>query len=235
MWHARADHVGWMLVVDAREVTVVDTGYPGDRDAVMGSLERIGRSPTDVAAVLLTHAHPDHIGSAEYLRTSSPAPVLVHEAEQEHARGEVIEQVSIPTLLGMAWRRDVRGWLRDIIRLDAAKAERIQVVDTFTDGAVDVPGQPVATHAPGHTSGHCVFHFADRGVLHVGDAMFTAHHLSQRSGPQPAMDFFDADHPQALASVRKLASIPADVVVSGHGPAFHGSPEHAVRLALAAR
>lgn len=235
VWHARGAHVGWMLVVDGDAVTLVDTGYPGDRAAVTASLEHVGRNPGDVAAVLLTHAHPDHLGSAEHLRTSSPAPVLVHAREQQHARGEVIEQVSIPTLLGMAWRRDVRQWLVDIVRLDAPKAERLRVVETFDDGPLDVPGQPVATHAPGHTSGHCVFQFADRGVLHLGDAMMTAHHLSRRTGPQPAMDFFDADHHQALESLRTLSSIPAEVVVPGHGPAFHGSPERAVRLALGAR
>lgn len=51
VWHARAQHVGWMLVADGDEVTLVDTGYPGYRAALLASLERIGRFPADVAAV----------------------------------------------------------------------------------------------------------------------------------------------------------------------------------------
>jgi glyoxylase-like metal-dependent hydrolase (beta-lactamase superfamily II) len=45
--------------------TLVDTGYPGDRDAVPGSLAALGPGPRDVTAVPVTHAHNDHIGAAE--------------------------------------------------------------------------------------------------------------------------------------------------------------------------
>ena len=238
VWHARADHVGWMLVTDGQDVTLVDTGYPGDREALLRSLARIGRSPADVAAVLLTHAHPDHIGSAEHLRTHGPTPVHAHEREVPHARGEVIQQVTVGAVI-RTWgvtallRREVLVWLRDVIRLKGLQAERLGAVEAFEDGPLDVPGAPVAVLAPGHTAGHCAFDFADRGVLHVGDAMFTSHHLSKRDGPQPAMPFFDADHEQALRTIEQLADISAEVVVSGHGPAFHGTPAAAARLALA--
>jgi glyoxylase-like metal-dependent hydrolase (beta-lactamase superfamily II) len=110
VFQARAKHVCWVLVVDGGEVTLVDTGYPGDHDRVLASLSRIGRSPADVAAVVLTHAHPDHLGSAEYFRTTVGKPVLAHESEVANATGERIEQVSIPTLLSMAWRSDVFVW-----------------------------------------------------------------------------------------------------------------------------
>lgn len=239
VWHARAEHVGWMLVTDGHDVTVVDTGYPGDREALLRSLELIGRSPADVAAVLLTHAHPDHIGSAEHLRTHAPAPVLTHELEVPHARGELIEQVTLGAFV-REWgvtallRREVVGWLRDVLKLHVLQAERLGAVDGFADGQLNVPGGPVAIHAPGHTAGHCVFNLAGRGVLHVGDAMFMGHHLSRHTGPQPAMPFFDADHEQALQTIENLAGISADVVVSGHGPVFRGAPAEAVRLALAA-
>jgi glyoxylase-like metal-dependent hydrolase (beta-lactamase superfamily II) len=233
VWHARAQHVGWMLVADGGEITLVDSGYPGDRAAVIASVERVGRSPADVAAVLLTHAHPDHIGSAEYLRTSVSTAVWAHEQEAAHACGEVIEQVSTLTLLRMLWRSDVRSWVSDIRRLDATKAERVGAVETFLDGHLDVPGRPRVVHTPGHTRGHSALHFPERGVLHVGDALMTAHAMSRRSGPQPALDFFDADHQQALDSLQRIAPLPADVVVPGHGPPFYGTPARAVELALA--
>lgn len=233
VWHARAQHVGWMLVTDGDEVTLVDTGYPGNRAALLASLERVGRSPADVAAVLLTHAHPDHLGSAEHMRASFAVPVWVHEQESDHARGELIEQVSLPALLRMVWRRDVRAWMFDIARLDATRAERLATVETFVDQPLDVPGRPRPVHTPGHTRGHSALHFPERGVLHVGDGMMTAHRLSRRSGPQPALDFFDADHRQAMDSLRRVAPLAADVVVVGHGPPFRGTPREAVDLALA--
>ncbi|MGZ5371356.1 MBL fold metallo-hydrolase, partial [Aeromicrobium sp.] len=64
VWQARAQHVCWVLIIDGDGVTLVDTGFPGDKERVIASLGKLGRSPADVDAVVLTHAHPDHIGSA---------------------------------------------------------------------------------------------------------------------------------------------------------------------------
>ncbi len=231
VWHARAKHVGWLIVTEGDEVTLVDTGYPGDRNALFDSLAQLGRSPADVAAVLLTHAHPDHLGSAEHLRTTAGSPVWAHEAEAGHARGEWIEQVSVLTLLRQLWRRDVLAWVIDMLRLDVTRAERVGEVHTFTDRPLDVPGRPVPIPTPGHTRGHAALHFPERGVLHVGDLLMTAHPASGHVGPQPAMPFFDADHEQSLASLDRIAPLAAEVVTTGHGPAFHGKPAEAVRLA----
>src|SRR6185503_15648226 len=56
VFHVRAQHVGWVMITEGNEVTLVDTGYPGDRERLLRSLRRIGRRPSDVAAILLTHA-----------------------------------------------------------------------------------------------------------------------------------------------------------------------------------
>jgi glyoxylase-like metal-dependent hydrolase (beta-lactamase superfamily II) len=233
VWHARAKHVGWALLTEGDGVTLVDTGYPGDRDRVLASLERIGRSPADVEAVVLTHAHPDHLGSAEHFRTERSTPVWTHEAEAAHARGERIEQVSTSAVLRLAWRSDVRRWMRDIARLKVTRAERLGEVTTFADHVLDVPGHPVAVHTPGHTSGHCVLQLADRGVLLAGDALMTEHALVSTPGPQLLPDFFHHDPEEARSSLRRLVALDAEVVVPGHGPAFRGSPAAAVDTALA--
>lgn len=231
---ARAKHVGWVLVVDGGEVTLVDTGYPGDRERVIASLRQIGRSPADVAAVVLTHAHPDHLGSAEYFRSTVGKPVLAHELEVANATGARIEQVSIPTLLKMAWRPDVFVWAMDVIRLKGAKVERLGAVQTFGTGPLDVPGRPVPVHTPGHTSGHAAMHLPERGVLLAGDALMTEHALASHTGPQLLPGFFNTDNAQARESLALLADLDAEVVVPGHGPAFRGTPAQAVQAARAA-
>ncbi len=234
VWQARAQHVAWVLVVDGGEVTLVDTGYPGDRDRVVASLERVGRSPADVAAVILTHAHPDHLGSAEHFRSVVGRPVLVHESEVANATGERIEQVPIPTLLARVWRPDVAVWARDILSLKAARVERLGGAQTFAHDVLDIPGRPVPVHTPGHTSGHTAFHLPERGALLVGDALMTEHALVRTPGPCLLPSFFNLDDEQALASLQKLSDLAADVVVPGHGPAFVGSPADAVAAALGA-
>lgn len=230
--HARAKHVSWVLVTDGAEVTLIDSGYPGDRDRVIASLERIGRSPSDLGAILLTHGHPDHIGSAEFLRRAHGVAVRAHEREAANARGERIEQVSEATLLRMLWRPDVVVWLFDVLRLKGARPQRLRDLDLFTEGPLDVPGAPVAVPTPGHTSGHTCFHLPGRGALVAGDALMTDHALARHGGPQLPLAFFNTDTDQARASLERLRGLAADVVVPGHGPAFQGTPELAVQRAL---
>lgn len=234
VWHARAKRVAWVLIVDGSDVTLVDTGYPGDRERVIDSLERVGRSPTDVAAVILTHAHPDHVGSGEYFRSVMRTPVFVHESEVPNATGQRIEQVGIPTLLARIWRPEVAMWVRDVVALKATHVERLGAAQTFTTERLDVPGRPVPVPTPGHTSGHSAFHLPERGALLVGDALMTQHGLAHAPGPQLLPSFFNHDTDRALASLQLLSDLDADVVVPGHGPAFAGSPADVVTAAVAA-
>lgn len=56
-------NTNWVILTEGDAVTLVDTGYPGDREKVLESLSAVGSSPEAVAAVLITHAHNDHLGS----------------------------------------------------------------------------------------------------------------------------------------------------------------------------
>ncbi len=231
--HARSKHVAWVVVTEGESVTLVDTGYPGDRDRLLRSVELVGRTPTDVEAVVLTHGHPDHIGSGEYLRRTLGMPVLAHELEVANATGERIEQVKETTIFQQIWKPAVLRWVLDVVRLDGTRVERLTQVDGCQEGPVEVPGAPVVVHTPGHTSGHCALHLPERGALLVGDALMTGHALAGDTGPQLLPELFNHDQEQARESLGKLRPLAAEVVVPGHGPAFEGSPARAVDLALA--
>jgi glyoxylase-like metal-dependent hydrolase (beta-lactamase superfamily II) len=236
VWLVAGTDVNWVLVADGDQVTLVDAGFPRDLPQVLSSLERIGRSLGDVAAIVLTHAHPDHIGATERLRREQGIRVRTLDAEAAHARGETIEQVSELQILRAAWRPRVLLWALRVVRSGGVRVERLAKVEPFQAeaGALDVPGRLVPVPTPGHTSGHCAFHLPERGVLIAGDALMTAHATERIPGPQLLPRMFNHDEGAALASLQALAGLAADVVLPGHGPAYRGSPASAVERAVAA-
>jgi glyoxylase-like metal-dependent hydrolase (beta-lactamase superfamily II) len=235
VWLVTGADVNWVLVADGDEVALVDTGEPRDLPRVLASLERIGRTLRDVSAVVITHAHPDHIGAAERLRADHGIPVRLLDTEAPHACGQVIEEAPKLQVLRAAWRPQVLLWGLRILRAGATRAERLTEVKPFDAGSgpLDVPGHLVPVPTPGHTSGHCAFHLPGRGVLITGDALITAHPVARTTGPQLCPPMFNHDEAANLASLQALAGLPADVVLPGHGPAYRGSPASAVQQALA--
>ncbi|MBG7700356.1 MBL fold metallo-hydrolase [Streptomyces sp. MC1] len=226
-------NTNWVIVKDGDSCTLIDTGYPGDRDAVLASLHAVGLNPRSVAAVLVTHAHNDHIGAAEHLRAAYDVPVLMHHEEVPHARRDFLDQVSVGQVLAQAWRPGVLPWAVHALRAGGTTHVPVREPQAFpVPGALDLPGAPTPVHTPGHTKGHCAYHLPGSGILISGDALVTAHPTSRISGPQLLPDMFHTDRARALDSLAALEAIDADTVLPGHGPVHHGS---VAKAALTAR
>ena len=118
--------------------------------------------------MLITHAHNDHLGSAEYLRSTYGTPVYLHEAEVPHARREFLHQVTVGTVLRNGWRPGVLPWAVHAIRSAARPMCPSPPRSRSRRRARSIcRAGPVPVHTPGHTDGHCAFHLprARRGDL----------------------------------------------------------------------
>src|SRR5919108_3528485 len=73
--------VNFYLIEEGGKLVLVDAGAPGDWELLVRAVAGLGRRLDDLEAVLLTHAHPDHIGTAERARASAHARVWVHQAD----------------------------------------------------------------------------------------------------------------------------------------------------------
>jgi glyoxylase-like metal-dependent hydrolase (beta-lactamase superfamily II) len=91
----------------------------------------------------------------------------------------------------------------------------------------------VPVHTPGHTSGHCVYHLPDAGIVISGDALVSGHPTSRIQGPQLLPDMFHAERANALASLKLIEALSADILLPGHGPVHHGSVSEAAQRARA--
>ncbi|GGW82560.1 MBL fold metallo-hydrolase [Streptomyces caelestis] len=225
-------NTNWVILAEGDAVTLVDTGYPGDREQLLASLAQVGSSPEAVAAVLITHAHNDHLGSAEYLRATYGTPVYLHEAEVPHARREFLHQVSVGTVLRNSWRPGVLPWVVHALRSGGTTHNPVTAPEPFpAAGALDLPGRPVPVHTPGHTDGHCAYHLPGTGVLVSGDALVSGHPTSRVEGPQLLPDMFHHERPRAVASLDLLAELDGELLLPGHGPVHRGSLKDAAHRA----
>jgi glyoxylase-like metal-dependent hydrolase (beta-lactamase superfamily II) len=213
------------LLEEAGQVTIVDAGLPGYWRDLPAELRAMGRTIDDVRAVVLTHGDTDHVGFAERLRRERGVPVYVHELDAARARGEVKKPgsgwgpIRIRPLLGFLVYSGLRGGLR---------VPPLTEVVTFADGAsLDIPGAPRIVHLPGHTPGSVAIHVPGVDAVFLGDAMTTRSVLTGEVGPRLAP--FTLEKDQALASLAKLDGIDATWALPGHGEAWSGGLQEALR------
>jgi glyoxylase-like metal-dependent hydrolase (beta-lactamase superfamily II) len=212
-------------------VTVVDCGFPGYHDQLPEALAKLGRPLASVGAVVLTHYHSDHVGSAERIRAETNATVYAPAGDAEGIR---TGKVPIPG--GMAtslWRPRMIRYMAHATRNGGARMQPVTKLSTYEDGDVLAgAGGLRAVHTPGHTGGHCALVAEDAGVLFAGDAVATVDLRDGAEGPQLVP--FGENAAVARESLSRLEAVTAGVVVVGHGRPFEGPPAEAVAAARAA-
>ncbi|MBS9533283.1 MBL fold metallo-hydrolase [Mycobacterium sp. M1] len=223
------------LIEDGTGITVVDAGLPSTYRHLLAALTELGRSPRDVRAIILTHAHFDHIGFARRAHRTWGVPVWVHTGDRflaahpgqyQHEHSRLPYPVRYPKAL---------PHLAKIVAAGAFFVPGIADTTTFEDGAVlDVPGQPRVIFTPGHTPGSCVFHLPDRNTVISGDTLVTLNFYAGRVGPQIIAGAATADSATALASLSAVADTGAEIMLPGHGEPWRKGVASAVEQALRA-
>jgi len=218
------DIVAAYLVDTPDGVTVIDAGLAGHWNDLVSELATMGRSLDDVRGVVLTHGDSDHIGFAERLRSEQGVPVYVHEADAARARGEVSTKPEWGRLrIGPTTR-----FLWYAMRKNGLRTTPVAEVVAVHDGDVlDLPGSPRIIGLPGHSPGSIAIHVPAADAVFVGDALTTRHVLTGKHGPQPAP--FTDDPDGAIDSLQRLVGLDATWVLPGHGPAWNGGVDEAVR------
>lgn len=147
---ARGHAVNWVLVTDDTGVLLIDAGYPGDRAEVLASLNKLGYTPGDVRAIVLTHAHIDHLGSAIWFAREHSTPVYCHAEEVGHAKREYRENASVFDVALRSWRPRVAVWGIHLLRRGGLTGDGIPTAQPLTaEAAAGLPGQPMAIFTPG--------------------------------------------------------------------------------------
>lgn len=227
-------HVNLYLIEgDDGAVTVVDAGLPGVGRHLHEMFTAAGIRPDQAAALVLTHAHFDHVRTAAALRRRLGVPVWAHADETalaahpyryRHERSRLAVPLTHPRSLPILARMTLAG------ALTTSGVDQVHPFDPARP--LEVPGAPVPVFTPGHTCGHTALHLPDRDALITGDALVTLDPYTGRSGPQIVSGSATADSAQALDSLAALQATGAGTVLPGHGVSWTGGIDDAVALAL---
>lgn len=199
--------VNLYLILEPEGLTLIDTGMPkGGAKLVLETIKNLGRKPTELKRILITHADPDHTGSVQALKAVTGATVYasLHDGEK--------------MALGLPGRpgKGFAGILTKYLMPAAAP----QTADVFLEDGQELPvlGGLKAIFTPGHTPGHVSYFSSSRQILFAGDSLNTmGGKLQFAAGP------FTDNFVQGQNSVRIEAALGAEIVCCGHGTPLKGS------------
>jgi glyoxylase-like metal-dependent hydrolase (beta-lactamase superfamily II) len=221
--------VNVFLISSGAESVLIDAGLYLSADRIRQFVERHlgeGRKPN---AIVLTHAHFDHVGSLKDLADGWDVPVYVHQQELPYVTGK--EKYPEPD-----WK--VGGGIMAVLaplypRGPIDIGSRAQVLPA--DGSVPYAPGWRAIYTPGHTRGHVSFFRDEDRTLLVGDAFCTTKQESllaiaqQRPELHGPPAYYTPDWDAAQRSVELLAGLNPQVIAPGHGQPIAG-PHAALEL-----
>ena len=209
------------LVGSTREWVLVDAGTPGNKQNILKAVHEHLGSDAVPQAIVLTHGHFDHAGSAKTLAQHWSVPIFVHRRELPFVDGTSAYPPPDPTVGGFMsqvirfvpnLKIDLTPHLRELQAGDLPWLSGWQVIET-----------------PGHTPGHVSLFRREDGVLLAGDAFTTMNQdsmigtLSRRQQVWRPPTYYTPDWQSAAASVRRLAELSPNVLAAGHGVPMSGA------------
>lgn len=203
VFHLRTPGSGVFLLLDHR-ITLIDTGYRGATPYILSALRRLGRDVRDIERIIVTHYHPDHVGSLAELCRLTGADAAAHALEVPYLTGERTPPVPLHLPLPVAATRPFAQ------RLRPAPAP---LTRPLHDGdELPVLGGLRIVHTPGHTPGHIALHLLHHGLLIGGDALQVRGH-GRLIPPHP---LYTEDRAAARQSIVRLAGLDFDTLSLSH-------------------
>lgn len=247
-WYSAGVVAGNIYFVQSASTWVlIDTATAGQGRRIREAAESLFGADARPVAILLTHVHPDHSGSALELARAWNCPVYLHPDEMELAitrnltavvrYANPLDRWIILPLLRLLPRRRVEAMME--------KESLIGVVQTF-EPEVAPPGLPdwTSISTPGHSPGHTAFFRRDDRALISGDALLTVNLGSLRGvlawtlrPNRPRLSeppwYTNWDRSKMLASAGAVVQLQPRIVAPGHGRPLSGEAAAAALLAYA--
>jgi hydroxyacylglutathione hydrolase len=153
------DRFVYSYLIYGETITLIDTGVAGCETHIFDTIRSAGRDPSEIALVILTHSHPDHIGAARAIREATGCSIAAHPAER-------------------AWINDVelQNRERPVPGFAFLVSGSVHLDHELVDGdCIDTDeirhGEMQVLHTPGHSPGSISLFMQSEGALFCGDAI----------------------------------------------------------------
>lgn len=177
----------YFLIDDNKETVIFDPG--AQAEDIKELIKEEGLKPV---AIVLTHAHGDHIGAIDALREEYNIPMYMNELEKVFLHDPELNR---------------SYYSGENITVKPADGYFPKEMGKWKIGSFE----PELAHIPGHSPGGTIFIFRENGFVIGGDVMF--------KGSVGRSDFPYGSHKELMEGIHKyLLPLPAETVIfPGHG------------------
>jgi len=185
-----------MIIGDA--ITLVDVGTADSPEAaIYPYLKSIGREPSEISHIILTHAHFDHCGGVASIKKETDCKVYVYKLGKPY-----LEDAGLIN-------RELHNRFPALYPEKKPDFDSVKADVTFEDGdLLDLGGRQIRVlHTPGHSPCSSCLIDEEQGVYISGDSI-------QGRGERRPLLFYSSK--EYVESMRRLLKESVKILITGH-------------------
>lgn len=175
----------YIYLITGKNCYLIDAGVDGAENVIADYMGKIGRDIREIKSILLTHSHPDHIGSAAKLKSMTGCMIYASQEERD-------------------WIEDIDKQYRErpIPNFKELLKESVRVDEVVGEGSVLELEEGITikvTRTAGHSAESLSYYLLKEHILFTGDAIPVAGDIPIYISAKQSMD--------TLHKIRQLADI----------------------------